>query len=122
MDYKGIIGSLSQNLTDYELPVTITKGYDFNQKDNINKLELYRASRFESGEYDTANTTSVYIKGYTNPNDGGGGIFNYDASLIATSRIRLGKLLGTAVYSRIIFFLTNSYLLTNNPTFPFSML
>ena len=61
MDYKHLIGSLSQNITEFDLPVQITKGYDFNQKDNIKKLELYRASRFESGQVDSQGNKKFFF-------------------------------------------------------------
>lgn len=61
MEYKKLIGSLSQNITDFDISVQITKGYDFNQKENINKLELYRASRFESGQVDSQGNKKFFF-------------------------------------------------------------
>jgi len=61
MDYEHLIGSLSQNLEGFELPVSITEGYDFDQKNNIKKIELYRASRFESGEWDSQGNRKYFF-------------------------------------------------------------
>jgi len=69
MEYKHLIGSLSQNITEFDLPVEITQGYDFNQKDNVKKLELYRASRFESGQMDSQGNKKFFFN-ITNPQCG----------------------------------------------------
>lgn len=44
---------LNSNLKDFETLIKITDGYLFNTKDTINKIELYRASKFKSGDYDS---------------------------------------------------------------------
>lgn len=44
---------LNSYLEDYESSVEITDGYQFDMKDTINRIELYRASKFKSGEYDS---------------------------------------------------------------------
>ena len=58
MNRKGnneIFGLLQNSITDYEEPsgIEIAEGYFFNMKDTINKIELYRASIFKSGDRDS---------------------------------------------------------------------
>lgn len=50
-----IFGLLNDSIADYEDPsgVEITDGYSFNMKETINKIELYRASKFKSGDKDS---------------------------------------------------------------------
>ena len=47
------LNKLQECLKDFESSVQITEGYSFNTKKTINKIELYRASKFESGDYDS---------------------------------------------------------------------
>jgi len=50
-----IFGLLNNSIADYKDPsgVEITDGYFFNMKETINKIELYRASKFRSGDKDS---------------------------------------------------------------------
>lgn len=47
------LSDLKTRIKDFESSIKITDGYSFNTKKTINKIELYRASKFESGEYDS---------------------------------------------------------------------
>lgn len=47
------LANLNEHLNDFESPVKITEGYSFNTKDTVNKIELYRASKFKFGDYDS---------------------------------------------------------------------
>lgn len=44
---------LKEYLKEFDTAIKITDGYSFNTKKTINKIELYRASKFESGDYDS---------------------------------------------------------------------
>ena len=58
---KTLIESLRTNLHDYEQSVEITKGYDFSMVDVIRRIELYRASKFESGDWDSQNNRKYFF-------------------------------------------------------------
>ena len=47
-----LVTTLIDNLETFDRDVNITEGYNFNMPDVINRIELYRASKFESGEFD----------------------------------------------------------------------
>lgn len=61
--------SLKDYLTDYEKPVDITPGYKFDMKNTINRIELYRASQYESGEFDSQGDKKYFFN-ITNPQCG----------------------------------------------------
>jgi len=48
-----ITQQLNKYLADYEEEVDITENYKFNLKETINKIELYNASKFLSGDSDS---------------------------------------------------------------------
>jgi hypothetical protein len=64
-----LIESLQYNLDDYDQPVEITPGYSFDMYDTINRIELYRASRFQSGNVDSQNNRKYFFN-ITNPQCG----------------------------------------------------
>lgn len=49
----GIYSNLKQRLDYFEESVSVPEGYKFNTKKTINLIELYRASKFETGEFDS---------------------------------------------------------------------
>lgn len=58
---KDDISRLQTYLDDYEQSVTISKGNDFNLKDTIEKIELYRASKFASGDRDSQGNKKFFF-------------------------------------------------------------
>jgi len=66
---KDNISRLENNLTDYNDTVTISKGNDFNFKDTIEKIELYRASKFLSGDRDSQGNKK-FFRNIVNPQCG----------------------------------------------------
>ncbi len=58
---KDDISRLQTYLSDYEESVTISKGNDFNLKDTIEKIELYRASKFMSGDRDSQSNKKFFF-------------------------------------------------------------
>jgi len=48
-------------LKDYEESVTISNGNDFNLKDTIEKIELYRASKFKTGDRDSQGNKKFFF-------------------------------------------------------------
>jgi len=55
------ISRLINNLHDYEQSVTISKGNYFNQKETIEKIELYYASKFISGDIDSQGNKKFFL-------------------------------------------------------------
>jgi len=66
---KENISRLENNLTDYNDTVTISKGNDFNFKETIEKIELYRASKFLSGDRDSQGNKK-FFRNVVNPQCG----------------------------------------------------
>jgi len=58
---KDDITRLQNNLDDYEQSVTISKGNDFNLKETIEKIELYFASKFLSGDRDSQGNKKFFF-------------------------------------------------------------
>lgn len=56
-----LIESLRYNIEDFDQPVEITQGYMFNMKDTIRRIELYRASKFESGDWDSQGNRKYFF-------------------------------------------------------------
>lgn len=56
-----LVWYLQSRLNDYEQPVTVFKGYDFSLKDTINQIELYRASRFQSWQFDALGNQKFFL-------------------------------------------------------------
>ena len=55
------ISRLLNNLNDYEQSVTISKGNLFNMKETIEKIELYFASKFLSGDRDSQGNKKFFL-------------------------------------------------------------
>ena len=55
-----IYKNLQNDLTNFENDVTIAENYDFNFKDTLNLIELYLASKFESGDTDSQNNRKFF--------------------------------------------------------------
>ena len=64
-----ILEQLNNYLADYEEEVDITENYKFNLKETINKIELYNASKFLSGDSDSQNNHK-YFENIANPQCG----------------------------------------------------
>jgi len=64
-----ITQQLNKYLADYEEEVDITENYKFNLKETINKIELYNASKFLSGDSDSQNNHK-YFENIANPQCG----------------------------------------------------
>jgi len=64
-----IVEQLNSYLGDYEESVDITDNYKFNLKETINKIELYNASKFKSGDTDSQNNHK-YFENISNPQCG----------------------------------------------------
>jgi len=60
-DEKTIFSQLQEALKDYEEKVEITDGYKFDMDDTINKIELYRASKFKSGDKDSQGNKKYFF-------------------------------------------------------------
>jgi|TARA_Y100000310_G_C20687835_1_gene820243 hypothetical protein len=58
---KTIFSQLQEALKDYEEEVEITDGYKFDMDDTINKIELYRASKFKSGDSDSQGNKKYFF-------------------------------------------------------------
>lgn len=52
---------LQDFLDDYDNDVKITENYEFNQGDTINRIELYRASKFKSGDRDSQGNKKYFF-------------------------------------------------------------
>lgn len=64
-----IVEQLNTYLADYDESVDITDNYKFNFKDTINKIELYNASQFKSGNTDSQGNHK-YFENISNPQCG----------------------------------------------------
>ena len=64
-----IIELLNTYLADYDESVDITENYKFNLKETINKIELYNASKFLSGDKDSQRNHK-YFENISNPQCG----------------------------------------------------
>ena len=64
-----ITEQLNTYLADYEESVDITENYKFNLKETINKIELYNASKFLSGDKDSQQNHK-YFENISNPQCG----------------------------------------------------
>ena len=58
---KTIFSQLGGALKDFEEEVEITEGYKFDMSDIINKIELYRASKFKSGDKDSQGNKKYFF-------------------------------------------------------------
>ena len=64
-----IVEQLNKYLADYKEEVDITDNHKFNLKETINKIELYNASKFKSGDSDSQGNHK-YFENISNPQCG----------------------------------------------------